>query len=96
MKKADSGLPTDTMRSEDIGARRESVSRLSKWLGLWDVAEVKWTLMVQGCGSALGPFAEAPKDSRVDNSKIRMSRIASQAGLLPHYDINTFAVEPCY
>ena len=35
---ADSGWPTDTMRSEDIGARRELVSR-SEWRGEWGAAE---------------------------------------------------------
>ena len=44
--KADLGWSTGTMQSEDIGGRRESVSR-SKWRGEWDVEEGKWMLMAR-------------------------------------------------
>ena len=50
--KADLGWPTGTTQSEDIGGRRESVSR-SKWRGEWDVEEEKWMSMarwIKECG----------------------------------------------
>ena len=51
--KADSEWPADTTQSEDIGARRESVSR-STWGGGWDVAERanrgRWLDGDEGCG----------------------------------------------
>ena len=44
--KADARWSTGTTQSEDIGGRRESVSR-SKWCGEWDVDEGKRMLMAR-------------------------------------------------
>ena len=65
--KADSEGPTDTTRSEDIGGRRESVSR-SKWRGgRYGERRGKWMFdgsMDEGCGLL---WAFLLKDSYMDS-----------------------------